>query len=151
MASVATPIQDAIATYFEGEKNAVLFPARLELRSLAITLLVFALLELAIGVGLYFKTGPQVDALLSQLNGDPAVFYAAERPRMTIVQRNFVRLEALWLFLIAGAAAIAVWQKRNVAVSGVALGVLVSIAVFLAFDIIAERRGSQYLGALLLP
>jgi hypothetical protein len=157
-------MQEALTRYFEGEKNAglflagigvallaaaaVLFPARWELRSLAITLLVFGLLEAAVGVGLYLKTGPQVARLVEQLTGDAAAFYAGERPRMAIVQRNFGYLESTWLVLIVASAAVAFWQKRNVTLSGIALGVLVSVAIILAFDIIAERRGEQYVDAL---
>jgi hypothetical protein len=157
-------MNDALAKYFDGEKNAglffagigllvlavalVLFPARWELRSFAITLLVFGLLELAIGAGLYLKTGPQVVRLAELLSRDSAAFYAAEKPRMAIVQRNFVYLEALWLVLIASSAVVAIWQKRNVTLSGIALGVLVSTAAFLAFDTVAERRGEQYAAAL---
>ena len=156
-------MNDALTRYFDGEKNAglffagiglavlvaaaVLFPER-EMRSFAITLLVFGLLELAVGAGLYLKTGPQVARLVEQLTRDGAAFYAAERPRMAIVQRNFVYLESLWLALIVSSAAVAVWQKRNVTLSGVALGILVSTAVVLAFDILADRRGEEYLNAL---
>jgi len=54
----------------------------------------------------------------------------------------------VWLFLIASAAAVAIWQKQRVDIGGIALGILINTAIFLAFDIIAERRGSHYLAAL---
>jgi hypothetical protein len=154
------PIHRALTTYFDGEKNAglmlfgvglvvvtgamVLFPSRWDLRSFAVTLAVFGLLEVAIGAGLYLKTGPQVERLVLQLTNEPAAFYAMEGPRMTVVQRNFVILESVWLALIAGSAIAAIWQKRSTTIAGIAFGVLVNVAVFLAFDIIAERRGDRY-------
>ena len=157
-------MNDALSRYFEGEKSAglflaaigvvvlvaaaVLFPTRNELRPLAITLLVFGLLDVVVGLGLYLKTPAQVARLSVQLSSDGAAFYAAERPRMEIVQRNFVYLESLWLVLIVISAAVAVWQKQNATVSGIALAILISTAVFLAFDMIAERRGERYVVAL---
>jgi hypothetical protein len=126
----------------------VLFPERWGLRAFAITLAVGGLLELAIGVGLYLKTGPQVAKLVGQLASDPAGFYAAERARMAIVQRNFVYLEFGWLALIGGCAAVAVWKKHAPVPSGVALGLLLTVVVILTFDIVAERRGALYLDAL---
>jgi hypothetical protein len=158
------PVQAVLTAYFDGEKNAglmlaaigiavlgagsVLLPARWELRAFAMTLLVLGVVEIAIGVGLYLKTGPQVERLVSLLATDGAAFTASESPRMQIVQRNFVVLEAFWLVLMTASAAVALWQKRNPTWNGIALGVLINASVFLAFDIIAERRGNRYLAAL---
>lgn len=157
-------MRDALMTYFAGERNAglfvaavgaavlcagaALFPARLELRSLAWALLVSGLLQLALGVGLAAKTGPQVARLAAQLGEAPPAFYAAERPRMVIVQRNFVYVEALWTALLLGGALAAIACKRRFALSGAALGVVLTAAVLLVFDLVAERRGARYLAAL---
>lgn len=157
-------VAGVVATYFEGEKNAglfaaalglvvllgaaMLFPARLELRPLAYTLAVWGVLELAVGVGLYVKTGPQVARLLAQLASDPSALHAAELPRMIRVQRNFVVLEFVWIALIVGSATVGVWFKSRFSVSAVALGILVNAALLLAFDLVAERRGAVYLAAL---
>jgi hypothetical protein len=158
------PIREAMTVYFDGEKNAglvlfgigvavfvaaaVLFPARFELRSLAWTLVVFGLLELAIGMGLYLKTGPQVANLSSRLADDRAALLDSERQRMVKVQNNFVTLERVWALLIVGSTLVAIARKTHVTLSGVALGVLVNTAVFLTFDVVAERRGRLYLEAL---
>jgi hypothetical protein len=155
---------DVLTSYFHGEKTAglvlagigltaavaaaLMFPARWELRAMAITCAVWALLELAVGLGLYFKTGPQLDQLVAQLGSDPVALFAAELPRMVKVQRNFLVIELVWLTAIVCGAAIAVWRKGDPRVSGVALAVVIHAAVFLAFDIIAERRGALYLDAL---
>jgi hypothetical protein len=157
-------MRDAIITYFNGEKNAGLviagigivalgaavglFPAKWGVRSFAITLGVFALIELAIGIGLYVKTGPQVAGLLGQLDADPTKLVAAEAARMTRVQKNFVMLEWIWMSLIPIAAITAVVAKHRFWLSGIALALLVNVAVVLAFDLIAERRGAVYLVAL---
>jgi hypothetical protein len=153
-----------LTTYFDGEKYAGLFlgaiglavlagagalaSSRGQLRAFAITLLVFGLAELAIGFGLYVKSGPQLARLSAQLAGDPTAFYAGEHARMVAVQRTFAIIEVVWLLLIFASAALAYWRKHDVTVSGVALGILVNVALLLAFDIIAERRGGRYLAGL---
>lgn len=150
--------------YFEGEKNGallftfvglmvlvtacLLFPLRLDLRAFAITLFVWSLLELAIGIGLYVRTGPQVASLATQLSQASAAFYSAEGQRMANVQRNFAVIEAVWLVLILGSSVAAWVFKRRMDVSGIALGILINASFFLAFDMIAERRGAIYFEAL---
>jgi hypothetical protein len=157
-------MNDAVLIYFEGEKSAgmflaglgvvsvvaaaIFFDPRLELRAFAVTLGVFALIQLAIGIGLWIKTGPQVEGLAAQLALDLSRFFAEEGPRMAKVQRNFVLLEWAWLALIAASAITAVAAKDRPTLCGIALGVLINVAVLLAFDIVAERRGAIYLSAI---
>jgi hypothetical protein len=157
-------MNETLTAYFEGEKNAglvlaalgmialvsaaLMFPERFGLRALGATLAVFALLELTIGLGLYFKTGPQVEKLEAQLAADPKAFTEVEKPRMEAVQRNFRVLELTWLGLIAISAPAAFFFKEHTIISGIALGVLMNVTVVLTFDIIAERRGAIYLEAI---
>src|SRR5262245_4954675 len=100
-------MNEALTTYFAGEKNAgavlavigllmgagALLATRGLPKAFTYTLAVWALLELAIGVGLYLKTDPQVARLAALLANDAAAFYTTEQPRMATVQRNFVLLE----------------------------------------------------------
>ncbi|MEK6373712.1 MAG: hypothetical protein AABO58_13575 [Acidobacteriota bacterium] len=147
-------MHDSLMVYFDGEKYAGLFLAGLGLaviaaavllfrfRSFAITLIVLAVAEIALGVGLYLKTGPQVARLMAQTD------YADEAVRMARVQRNFVVIEIVELAIIVICALVAVTQKGRVGVTGVALGLLIHAAILLAFDLLAERRGAVYLNAL---
>lgn len=157
-------MSNALTIYFNGEKNAGLclagigvvglaaaalfFQARWNVRSFAITLGVMSLLEIAIGVGLYVKTGPQVAGLVASHAADAGRFFADEGARMAKVQRNFVMLEYTWIALIAASAVAAVALKARFRFTGVALGLLVNFTIILAFDLIAERRGAAYLSAL---
>jgi hypothetical protein len=102
-------MHDALTVYFNGEKFAGLILAGAAMaiivvalllsrggsgvRSLAVTLGLLALVELAIGVGLYLRTSPQVERLEVQIRADEAGFYSAEHARMARVQRNFVIIE----------------------------------------------------------
>jgi hypothetical protein len=154
-------MHDAMTIYFNGEKNAGLFlaaigvvvvvgaavlvRARPDYRSLAITLGLLAVIEIAIGAGLYLKTDPQVGRLRAQLDANAATFYADEGARMTRVQRNFVAIEYVEVVLILVSAIVAVVRKDSHAVTGVALGLLINASLLLAFDLLAERRGAAYL------
>jgi hypothetical protein len=157
-------MQDAMSLYFNGEKNAglllagaaaavlllaiIIFRATPDLRSFAITLAVVALAELALGAGLYLRTGPQVSGLSRQLASDQVAFLQTESARMTRVQRNFVVIEYVELAIIAVATLVAVTYKARAAVSGIALGMLIHASLLLAFDVIAERRGGVYVSSL---
>ena len=157
-------MRDALMIYFNVEKNAglflagagvaivaaaaVLFRARSDLRSLAVTLGVLALAEIALGAGLYLRTGPQVSRLAAQFGSDAARFSSDEGARMIRVQRNFVVIEYVEVAIIIVSAIVALVWKHRPAASGVALGLLISAAFLLAFDIVAERRGAVYLQAL---
>jgi hypothetical protein len=159
-----TAMQDAVLQYFAGEKlggvtaalvggaalaaAAVLVQPRWELRAFAVALGVMGLLELAVGVGLVLRTGPQVDGLVAQLGGDAPRFFAEETARMVRVQRNFVALEVVWAATLALGAAVALTQKARPTLWGVALGLLVHASFLLVFDLVAERRGAAYLAAL---
>jgi len=154
-------MHDAITIYFNGEKNAglfiaaigaaivvaalVLFRARADFRSFALTLGIVALVEIAIGVGLYLRTDPQVGRLRGQFDSSPSSFYRDERARMVRVQRNFVVIEYVEVALIVVTAIVAIARKSNATLTGVALGLLINAALLLAFDLIAERRGAAYL------
>jgi len=157
-------MQDAMTVYFNGEKYAglllagvatallvaaaIMFRARLDLRAFALTLGILALAQIVLGVGLYLRTGPQVSRLVAQLHSDAAGFRAAESARMARVQSNFVVVEYVELAVIILTAVAAVAQKHAPGRSGIALGLLISASMLLAFDVIAERRGAEYLSAI---
>ena len=160
-------MKESLLAYFEGERNGglvltavgvcglvfagVLSMERWNLRAFAIALGVLALLELGLGLGLYVKTGPQVAGLLERLVSEPAAFYASEASRMAKVQRNFVWLEGLWVLLTLGAGLLAVFKKTSPTPFGIGMALALHATVFLAFDLVAERRGALYYAALQEP
>ncbi|HSE40462.1 MAG TPA: hypothetical protein VLH08_06810 [Acidobacteriota bacterium] len=152
---------EAIQTYFAGEKNAALvilgigllgliaafifFQPRFALRSFAITLAIFAFIEIAIGVGLFVRTGPQVKGLIAEFEKNTSAYVSSESERMIRVQKNFVIIQYVELFFILLTAILAITFKKRISISGIALAFLVNAAILLAFDIVAERRGERYL------
>lgn len=160
-------MKESLLAYFEGERNGglvlaavgvcglvfagVLSMERWNLRAFAIALAVLALLELGLGVGLYVKTGPQLAGLLEKLTSEPASFYASEGARMAKVQRNFVWLERFWIVLALAAGLLAVLKKAHPTPLGIGMALALHATVFLAFDLVAERRGALYYAALREP
>lgn len=155
-------MNEALSTYFAGEKNGglvlvgmgvvmaiaavLLFPARHELRTMAIAFGLWSALELAVGVGLYLKTDGQLSGLQQVLANDRAAMLASETPRMEVVQRNFVIIQYVWMAFIVGGALLGWWFKETrPAIGGVALAFMINASMFLAFEISAERRGAVYL------
>src|SRR5262245_2415472 len=122
-------MHDAMTIYFNGEKNAglflaaigivmfvgaaVLLRARPDYRAFAMTLGLLAIIEIAIGAGLYLKPDPQVSRLRAHLDADAAAFYADEGARMTRVQRNFVAIEYVEIALVLVSAIVAVARKDS--------------------------------------
>lgn len=157
-------MQDVILTYFNAEKATglllialgvlgavaagIFFQPRWELRPFALTLAFFALAEIAIGLGLYIRTGPQVNNLVALLGSDAGRFVTDEGQRMSRIQKNFIIIQYVELALIVVAAVVAVTQKHRPWVFGIALGVLLNAALLLAVDLVAERRGAVYLKAI---
>jgi hypothetical protein len=157
-------MQTALASYFEGEKNAglliagvgaamlalaaLLYQSRWNLRSFALTLGVLAVVEIVIGVGLYLRTDAQVASLVAQLGSDRARFFADEGARMARVQRTFVVIQYVEVIVAVTAAIAALLLKGRFSLAGVALGLLCHAAFLLAFDLVAERRGAAYLEAI---
>jgi hypothetical protein len=157
-------MQDAVMTYFDGEKSAGLllvgigalgiaaallfYQPRWGLRSLAVTLGILALAEIALGAGLYLRTDPQVRSLVTQLESEPRRFHSDEVARMNRVQRTFVVIQYVEVAVIIVSALVALTMKSRVGIAGVALGLLINAAFLLAFDIVAERRGALYLAAI---
>ena len=157
-------MQDALTLYFNGEKyaglllagmafaalvaSAVMWRAGSPLRPFSTTVGFFALAEIALGGGLYLRTGPQVNRLDEQLRSDPQSFYSSEAARMRRVQRNFVIVEYVEVVIIVTAAIAALSLKSRSGPAGVALGLLINASVVFAFDVFAERRGAEYVSAL---
>lgn len=67
---------------------------------------------------------------------------------MARVQRTFIIVEYVELFVVVVTALTAISSKARPGLMGVALGLLISASVLLAFDLVAERRGAEYLSSI---
>ncbi|MFO0601795.1 MAG: hypothetical protein U0324_01415 [Polyangiales bacterium] len=158
-------LTESLAVYFAGEKSAGLLLAVVgalalawgglvlrggagDLRGALWPVMLIGALQVAIGVGLTARTDGQAAALRAQLDRSPAAFFAAERPRMEKVQRNFVWIEWVEVALLAIGVALALGWKGSPVAWGVGAGMVLQAGFMLAFDLLAERRGAAWLDAL---
>jgi hypothetical protein len=152
-------MNDPIALYFTGEKNAGVLCVVLAVLSVALTLwvwrvhpplraiaaplLLIGLIQLAIGLTLASQTRLQVASLRHDLASQPETARAQELARMDRVNRNFTRIKIVEAVLIVAALAL-ILAFRSSALVAIGLGLLLQTSVMLVFDVFAERRAQVY-------
>ncbi|MGE0485120.1 MAG: hypothetical protein AB7Q81_13335 [Gammaproteobacteria bacterium] len=127
-----------------------LWHARHVHQAMAWPLLLFALLELGIGLGLAWRTPAQVATLTAGLAAAPAATLATERARMAAVNRNFRIVKVVETVLIVLGTALVVLGGRA-SLTGIGLGLVVEAALLLAFDVFAATRAAHYSAWLAAP
>ena len=157
---------ELMQAYFHGEKTEALFyilPAGILLLILAATglasdrggfgwglavpAIVFGLMFVGVGVGIGWRTGPQVAQLEESYQKDPAAMVAKELPRMEKVNDNWPRLVAAWaLFVVAGLGLR--FGFRADWAHGVGPALIICGALGFLIDGFAERRARPYTAAL---
>jgi hypothetical protein len=114
-------------------------------RAMAWPLLVLGLAELALGVGLFARTGPQVASLEEGLGARPAATAAVELARMERVNRSFRAILAVEAaVLLVGLALALAPRAGRPAWAAVGMGLVLEAAALLVFDLFAERRALAY-------
>lgn len=118
------------------------------LKSMALPLVVIALMQIVVGSTIYLRTDSQLSTLNAQLQTNPAAFKAEETARMKTVIKNFSIYKAIeLLLLIIGVGMIAFFQRHNV-VTGIGVGLVLQSSFTLALDVFAAARGADYLSAI---
>jgi hypothetical protein len=146
--------------YFRAEKHAGLFclvfgliallvsgwlwRADETFRAMAVPVALVALLQIAIGGVLAWRTDRQVNDLVAGLENNPAQAKAAELERMSRVYASFRLVEAAELILIVTGLVLALSLRARPAIMAVGMGVLLQATVMLVFDLFAEYRAHLY-------
>ncbi len=163
-------MEKRLLQYFKEEKQATLFFLILGIISLLVGLLgcfyfkgplwtgigiplaAIALIQLIVSLTVYFRTGPQVQRLLAQLEQHPLQFIDEELPRMKKVNASFqlYRNIGLALFLLGFTfvimGGIANWGPF---VLGTGIGLTLQSTTMMIFDLFAELRASIYTSAII--
>jgi hypothetical protein len=158
-------IPSAITLYFGAEKSeallfiavgvvalalsVVLWRTRSRLRGMIVPLVAIAAIQLVVGTTVYSRTEAQVASLQSQWQAAPAEFKAAETSRMKTVMRSFEIYKMIEITLLASGLALVVALRRREFWFAVGLGLTLQSGFMLGLDWLAERRGHDYLRALL--
>lgn len=147
--------------YFEAEKQAAvligslgviagIFAAYLwvtasSFKAMAWPLILIGLAEIAIGVGLFIRTDPQVARLQEGFKVNPQATVQTEVARMTKVNRSFKVIEVIEVVVILVGIFLALFfRSRNLAFASVGMGLFLQAAVLLVFDLFAEHRALVY-------
>jgi hypothetical protein len=153
-------MQDALVTYFTGEKRAGVFFLVLALAALAaavalwrgagpfrgaaLPLAAVALGQLAVGGTLVARTDRQMAALAAQLESDPRAFQADETARMDRIMTSFRWIVAVEVVLLCAAVALLLSFHAPSLAAGIGLGLLLQASATLAFDVVAVHRNRTY-------
>ncbi|MFY9550879.1 MAG: hypothetical protein WAU32_06990 [Thermoanaerobaculia bacterium] len=114
-------------------------------RAMAWPLAAIGLGQLALGVGLFLRTDPQIARLLEGLRSRPQATMQSELARMEKVNRSFKVIEAAEVAALATGLFLALaLRQRHPAWAAVGMGLVVQAAVTLVFDLFAEHRALAY-------
>lgn len=111
-------------------------------------LLGIALIEIAVGSSVFFRTDGQVKALEIQFERSPTELAAAELPRMKSVMRNFQIYRWIEIaFMVIGLGLI-LWHSKPDFWKGWGAGMFLQGGLMLLADYFAEKRGLAYIDSL---
>jgi hypothetical protein len=156
-------MRDAMVRYFAAEKHesllfmaigaaaiiasVVLFMTASSYRGMSYPLVVIALIQIAVGGSVYFRTDTQVAALSAQMSREPAAYKAAELARMEKISKNFEIYKVIEIVLLAAGIVMAYALRRSDTFYAVAIGLIMQASVMLVLDLFAERRADTYVVA----
>jgi hypothetical protein len=116
-------------------------------KGMAIPLIVVGLTQITVGGSILLRTEKQVAELKALYQRDVALFRAAESPRMEKVLRSFQLYKMIEVAFVATGVLLIFLRPARDFWLGIGLGMLVQGALMLPADILAQRRGVAYYGA----
>jgi hypothetical protein len=157
-------MREAMLEYFQAEKqeallflaaglvalvaSALLLRGAGPWRAMAWPLGAVALIQVAVGGGVFLRTDGQAAALVQVLERDPASYRAQESARMERVMSSFRAYKALEVLLLAAGVALTLLFPHRQALLAAGIGLILQPAFMLVLDLFAEHRGRAYLEAL---
>lgn len=121
-----------------------LWIARSAFLAMAWPVVVFAVIQLAIGLTVALRTPAQVTALEHGMASTAAATVASETARMQKINANFRFFKAIEVALIAIGLALVLLFPVPGTVSAVGLGLALEAVVLLVFDSFAHHRALSY-------
>ncbi|MCO4294772.1 hypothetical protein NF867_18055 [Solitalea sp. MAHUQ-68] len=151
-----------IRSYFEAEKSATLiiliiggiavltavvffFLKSKMFLGAAFPLLVFGIIEIAVGYSVYTRTDKQTSDVIYSFDMNPDYLKNKELPRIQKVNSNFkvIMYVEIGLLLLSVGLIWPNYSKQNFWL-GIGLGLLLQALILFVFDQIAERRALKY-------
>jgi hypothetical protein len=114
-------------------------------RGVAYPLVLIALAEIGLGIGLYLRTDKQVAILQSTYTNSVSDFKNIEIPRMEKVMTTFkiVKLSEVALLIIS--LILSFLYLKNNLIYSISIGIAIQAGFLFIFDLFAEKRAHEYL------
>lgn len=114
-------------------------------QGMAWPLLVVAVIQITVGVFIYFRTPHDIKRVETFYHDQPEKLITDELPRMKKVLKSFVFYVRLQVLLcIVGVVMIIFTHATSNLLMGIGVGLLVQGGIMLMFDYLAERRAGEY-------
>jgi uncharacterized membrane protein len=115
------------------------------LKAMAFPLVAIALIQVVVGVSVYFRTDAQLAQLRQQYQAAPAELKRAETSRMQVVMKNFTLYKWIEVALLSVGVLLIVFLQRHDIAAAIGGGLVLQAAFMLCLDLFAEARGQDYL------
>lgn len=119
-------------------------------KAMGIPTIAFGAAQLGLGIASFFTAPARIKKFDAQLDTNVPEFLATEGPRLRGISRAFTVFQLVEVGIIAGASGLmgAGYARRDDAMVGVGLGLVVQSLLFLVLDEVASRRADTYVTAL---
>jgi hypothetical protein len=155
-------MHDTLLSYFSAEKQESLlyilmgaasfivsfFLWKTDYKTMAYPLIAIGIIQLIVGGSVFSRTDSQVKALTTQLQAAPEQFQSEELARMKIVMSNFKVYKLIEVMLLTVGIILSYACRQTMTWYSIAIGLIAQSAIMLVFDLFAEKRAYEYVGAL---
>lgn len=155
-------MHDTLLSYFSAEKQEsllfILIGAasfivsfllwKTDYKTMVYPLIAIGIIQLIVGGGVYSRTDSQVKALTTQLQAAPEQFQSEELARMKTVMSNFRVYKLIEVMLLTVGIILSYACRQTMTWYAIAIGLIAQSAIMLVFDLFAEKRAYEYVGAL---
>lgn len=119
-----------------------------EYKTMAYPLIAIGVIQLMVGGSVYFRTDAHMHSLTMQLQSASEQFQNEELARMKTVMSNFKVHKLIEIMLLTGGIILSYAFWQNMTWYSIAIGLIAQSAIMLVFDLFAEKRAYEYVGAL---
>lgn len=108
-------------------------------------LVAIAVIQIAVGSAVFFRTDAQVKTLTEQMNAVPEEFRREEQARMKKITESFQIYKMIEIVLLAAGIFMSYYFAENLSLRAVAIGLIAQSSIMLVADLFAEQRAGEYI------
>lgn len=114
---------------------------------MSIPLLIIGIIQLTFGISVYNRSLKDIERVTYFLNYNPEKIQIEELPRMEKVMNNFTIYKWIEVILIVASIILLIiyYSSPQTYWKGLALGLLIQAGIMLSLDVLAEKRGKNYM------